>query len=201
MTRQFLWWTFKFTLNEEEKKTDRKKKKKNAGKHTEWKSLCHRFLLFFSPKRNTCNSIKISVFFVFHMNAALYLFHIDSFSLTHPLPLYISPPRKTLPDPNEVTCKKNNKKNTKGKKNTKKPKKEKKIQKNSKFKRSVGSGGGGEPGYDQVSSEKTSEKTMTGRTMTLFWWGFFSELFCLFVFFWEGGGGGTPRRHARQTMS
>lgn len=57
-------------------------------------------------------SIKISVFFVFHMNAALYLFHIDSFFFTHPhpyrLPPSLKPSRKT--DPNEVTCKKSKEK-------------------------------------------------------------------------------------------
>lgn len=45
----------------------------------------------------------------------------------------------------------------------KKKEKSKKLKSPKKFKRSVGGGGGGEPGYDQVSWEKTSEKTMTGR--------------------------------------
>lgn len=48
---------------------------------------------FFSSKKNICFSVKISVFFVFHMNAALYLFHIDSFSCP-PLPCCLP---ETLP--------------------------------------------------------------------------------------------------------
>ena len=90
-------------------------------------------LFFFLQKEI---SIKISVFFVFHMNAALYLFHIDSFFCTHPhpyrLPPSLKPSRKT--DPNEVTCKKTKKQN----------KQKKKIIKNQKSKKAKSSVGGGE---------------------------------------------------------
>lgn len=101
MARQFLWWTFKFTLNEEEKK-----KKKNWHKEEETKKMQENILngnhfatgcCFFFSKKNICFSIKISVFFVFHMNAALYLFHIDSFSVP-PLPCRLTPSLKTLPE-------------------------------------------------------------------------------------------------------
>lgn len=126
------------------------------------------------------------------MNAALYLFHIDSFSYT-PLPYRLTPspwnpPGKT--DPNEVTCTK--KERERRKKKHKKTEKYQKLKspkkKSSKFKRSVGGrGGGGEPGYDQVSLEKTSEKTMTGRgedddTFLFVFGGKFLFLFKVFCF-------------------
>lgn len=91
--RQFLWRTFKFTSNEEEKKATKRKTKR----HTEWKSLCH----FFSKK--TCFPIKISVFWLFVSFWVCFSYECSCMSFSHwffffffcpytPLPHRLTPP-------------------------------------------------------------------------------------------------------------
>lgn len=97
--RQFLWRTFKFTSNEEEKKATKRKTKR----HTEWKSLCH----FFSKK--TCKNLSLliicvflSVFFIWmqlYVFFTLILFFFFFLSLHTPP----SSPHSTLPPPNPPT--------------------------------------------------------------------------------------------------
>lgn len=161
-------------------------------------------VVFFLQKEHLFFNKNLSLFFVC-MNAALYLFHIDSFSYP-PLPNRLAPSLKPSwkTDPNEVTCKKTNKKGKKNKKTTKKAKqREKKNHKNQSPKKGQNSK------IQKVSRwrrrrrtrlwsgelGKTSEKTMTGEEEdeedddTFFWWGSFC--FCVFkVFFLKGGRGG-----------
>lgn len=149
-------------------KKRRKQQKGKKRRHTEWKSLCH----FFSKK--TCFSVKISVFWlfvsflcVFQMNAAVCLFHIDSFFFFFSLHTPPSSPHSTPQNPpgeNRSQWGHMHKKD-----------------KNKNWRTSVG-GSGGEPVMIRWAGKRHQKKTkMTRRgrrTLTLYHLKFFF-CFCL----------------------
>lgn len=140
-TRQFLWWTFKFTLNEErekerkkqtkerkEKQDIKKKQKENIQNGNHFATGCFFSLLYLQKKEHFCFSVKkISVFFVFHMNAAFYIyifFTLISFISPSPSPFCRLAPSLKLPPPrSKMRSHAKKKQKTKREKNHKSPKK------------------------------------------------------------------------------